>query len=160
MGHKRNPTMPPSSHHHRSSTSASPRKQGRKRSESFSDFIHPDFIARASNSGDLPAAAPAPVPKPKNAGIRKASIRSVPHLPPPYVDDKKWWSPTDPLLPTLSAVPPPLPSKEYPVSGGQQQQQQQSSVTWTPHVAMRFTARVFGRTLEAIKGGQRSREGR
>ena len=175
-GHRRTPTMPPSSsssRHHRSSTTAgSAHKQGRKRSASFSDFLPPHLIARASTSPDIPA-APA---RPRQAGARGASVRSAPPSPPPplYVDEKKaaseWWSssPTDTKvssLPTLSAVPPPLPPKDRPVSKGrhqqqkqQQQQQQQSGGTCTPHVAMRLTARVFGRTLGAGRGGQRSRE--
>ena len=171
-GHKRTPTMPPSSsrHHRSSTTSGSAHKQGRKRSASFSDFLPPHLIARASTSPDIPA----PPAKPRQAGARGASVRSAPPSPPPplYVDEKKaaseWWSsPTDTKvssLPTLSAVPPPLPPKDRPVSKGrhqqqkQQQQQQQSGGTCTPHAAMRLTARVFGRTPGAGKDSQRSRE--
>ena len=66
-------------------------------------------------------------------------------------------SPTDPLssLPTLSATPPPLPPKDYPASGAQQR----SGETCAPRVALRLTARVLGRTLGAVKGGQRSPKG-
>jgi hypothetical protein len=88
-------------------------------------------------------------------------IKSAPPTPPPYADEKKssqWWSPSDPLLPSLpSQLPPPLPPKDYPAS--MIPQQQSSGGTWSPRVAIRLTARVIGRTLGAVKGGQRSREG-
>ena len=172
-GHKRTPTMPPSAtRHHRSATTGSTHKQGRKRAASFSDFLPPHLISRASISPDIPA--PVPPAKPRHPGARGASVRSAPPSPPPppYVDEKKklseWSSsPTDAKLaslPTLPAGPPPLPPKDYPVSRSrqqqqQQQQQQQSGGTRTPHVAMRLTARVFGRTLGAGKSSQRPREG-
>jgi hypothetical protein len=54
--------------------------------------------------------------------------------------------------------PPPLPPKDYPVSNPQQQQHQ-SGGTCTPRVGVRLAARVFGRTMGAVKGGQRSPEG-
>jgi hypothetical protein len=160
-GHKRTPTMPPtSSRHHTSSTSGSTRKQGRKRSASFSDFLPPHLIAPASKSSDLSAATIA-APKPRHARARGASmIKSAPPSPPPFVDEKKsseWWSPTDPLLSSLPTLPPPLPPKDYPAS--KSPQQQQFSKTWSPRVVMRLTARVLGRTLGAVKGGERSREG-
>lgn len=164
-GHKRTPTMAPtSSRHHTSSTSGSTRKQGRKRSASFSDFLPPHLIAPASNPSGRPAAAASATlaaPKPRRAGARGGSmIKSAPPSPPPYADEKKsseWWSPTDPLLPSLpTQLPPPLPPKDYPASWNPQQQP--SGGTWSPRVAMRLTARVLGRTLGAVKGGQRSRE--
>ncbi|KAF8489347.1 hypothetical protein F5888DRAFT_1638635 [Russula emetica] len=168
IGHKRNPTMPASSRHHTISSSGSTRKQGHKRSASFSDILPPHLIARASNSSDVPTATA--TSKPRFAGARggftKSAPPSPPPPPPPYgdVDEKKrpvQWStsPTDPLssLPTLSASPPPLPPKDYPPSSAQQKQQQSSAgETFVPHVAMRLTARVLGRTLGAAKGAQRS----
>jgi len=160
MGHKRNPTMPASSRHHSSST----RKQGRNRSASFSDFVAPHLIRRAS---DDPIANPSS--RQRSEGIRGGSITSARQMsqPPPYEDEKKklaeWKSsssPTDTIssLPTLSASPPPLPPKDYPVSSAQQKMQQ-SGETCTPRVAMRLTARVLGRTFGAPKGGQRSPKG-
>jgi hypothetical protein len=162
VGHKRNPTMPVSSRHHHSSSTGSTRKQGRKRSASFSDFVPPHLIARASHPSDVPTAAP--TSKPRLAGARGGMIKSAPPSPPPppYSEKKTpavWSSsPTDPLLslPMLSSSPPPLPPKDYPASSAQQQ----SSETCAPHVAMRLTARVLGRTLGAAKGGQRSPKGR
>ncbi|KAN0124423.1 hypothetical protein V8E52_002072 [Russula decolorans] len=163
MGHKRNPTMPASSRHH--SSSGSTRKQGLKRSASFSEFVPPHLIARASNSPEVPTATA--TSKRWTAGARGGLAKSAPPSPPPppYGDEKKkpaeWLSsPTDPLssLPTLSSSPPPLPAKDYPPSSAQQKRQQ-SDETCVPHVAMRLTARVLGRTLGAAKGGQRSPKG-
>jgi hypothetical protein len=158
-GHKRNPTMPASSRHH--SSYGSTGKQGLKRSATFSEFVPPHLIARASNSSDVPAAIA--TSKSRSAGARGALTKSAPSSPPPpYGDEKKkpaeWWSsPTDPLssLPTLSSSPPPLPPKDYPASGAQQKRRQ-SDETCVPHVAMRLTGRVLGRTSGAAKGGQRS----
>ena len=161
--------MPPSSRHHRSATTGSTHKQGRKRAASFSDFLSPHLIARASTSPEVPA--PAPPAKPRYSGARGASVRSAPPSPPPppYGDEKKklseWSSsPTDTKLaslPTLSAGPPPLPPKDYPVSRSRQRQQQQqpSGGAWMPHVAMRLTARVFGRTPGAGKSSPRPDDG-
>jgi hypothetical protein len=160
--------MPASSRHH--TNSGSTRKQGLKRSASFSEFVPPHLIARASNSSDVPAAIA--TSKSRSAWARKGLTKSAPPSPPPpssppppYGDEKKkpgeWWSsPTDPLssLPTLSSSPPPLPPKDYPASGAQQKQQQPDE-TCVPHVAMRLTGRVLGRTLGAAKGGQRSPKG-
>jgi hypothetical protein len=163
-GHKRNPTMPPSSsRHHSSSNSGSTRKQSRKRSASFSDFIPPHLIARASHPSDVVAS------KPKSTGARGRTTISAPPSPPSsspvYGDEKKnpekWVSsPTDPLfsLPTLSASPPPLPPKDYPPSSVRQKEQE-SGETCVPHVAVRLTARVLGRTLGAAKSAQRSLKG-
>jgi hypothetical protein len=168
MGHKRNPTMPASSRQDRSNSSSrsgSTRKQGRKRSASFSEFVAPHLIGRASNASDVPAAAP--TSKPRSQGSRGGGlVKSAPPSPAPppygYGEEKKkraegWSSPTDPFssLPTLSAMPPPLPPKDYPASGAQQQ----SGATCVPHVAMRLTARVLGRTLGAARGGQHSPKG-
>lgn len=169
MGHKRNPTMPTSSrHHHSNSTSRSDstRKHGRKRSASFSDFLPPHLIARASNASDVPTVTPTPS-KPSSQGARGGGlIKSAPPSPPPpsygYGEEKikpaeGWSSPTDPLssLPTLSPTPPPLPPKDYPPSSPQQH----FGATCTPRVAMRFTARVLGRTLGAARDGLRSPKG-
>jgi hypothetical protein len=157
MGHKRNPTMPASSRH------SSSGKQGRKRSVSFSDILPPHLIARASNSSESEVPTATATSKPRSAGARGGFIKSPP--PPPYSDEKKrpaeWFSsPTDPLLslPTLSTSPPPLPPKDYPASSAQRKQQQ-SGETCAPHVAVRLTTRVLGRTLGAAKGGQRSPKG-
>jgi hypothetical protein len=170
MGHKRNPTMPTSSRHHHSNSSSrsdSTRKHGRKRSASFSDFLPPHLIARASNASDVPTATATPTPKPRSQGARGGGlIKSAPPSPPPpsygYGEEKikpaeGWSSPTDPLssLPTLSPTPPPLPPKDYPPSSPQQH----SGATCTPRVAMRFTARVLGRTLGAARDGLRSPKG-
>lgn len=163
-GHKRNPTMPASSRHS-SSSSSSIRKQGLKRSASFSEFVPPHLIARASNSLGVPTATA--TSKRRSSGARGRFIKSAPPSPPPppYSDEKKtpagWLSsPTDPLLslPTLSPSPPPLPPKDYTASNAQQKQQQ-SDETCVPHVAMRLTARVLGRTLGTVKAGQRSPKG-
>lgn len=151
-GHKRNPTMPASSRHH--SSSGTSRKQALKRSNSFSEFVAPHLIGRASNSPSVPTATP--TSNRRTAGARgRSTIPSSP--PPPYEDEKKkpasWSSsPTSTLseLPTLSSSPPPLPEKDYPASSPQQ-----SDETRTPHVAMRLTARVLGRA----KSGQRSPKG-
>ena len=161
MGHKRNPTMPASSRHHDStsiSSSGSTRKHSRKRSASFSDFVPPHLIARASNSSDVPTTS-----KWRPPGLIKSAPPSPP--PPSYGDEKKKpaersSSPSDPLssLPTLSGSPPPLPPKDY-RSSGAGQKQRQSGETCVPHVAMRLTARVLGRTFGAAKGGQRSPKG-
>lgn len=160
MGHKRNPTMPPSSSRHHGSTW----KQGRNRSASFSDFVAPHLIARASNSEDVGTPS-----RSKSTWGRGGSIKSTPSSPPspppPYGDEKKKpeerlsSSPTDPFssLPTLSGLPPPVPPKDYPPSNGQQRKQ--PGATCAPRVAMRLTARVLGRTLGAVKSGQRSPKG-
>jgi hypothetical protein len=163
--------MPASSwHHSRSSPSSGwTRKHGRNRSTSFSEFVPPHLIARASDSSDIPT-----VPsnsKSSSQWARGGFIKSAPPSPPPpsygfgeaKEKEKKqlaggWSSPTDPLssLPTLSATPPPLPPKgsQAPASSAQQQQSSETSV---PHAAMRLTARVLGRTLGAVKRVQRSR---
>ncbi len=164
MGHKRTPTMPASSRHHLSPSSGSTRKQSRKRSASFSEFVPPHLIARASpDSSDVSI----PLAKPRPVGARGGPIKSPPPSPPPpsYGDEKasSGWSPpsADPLLsslPTLSAKPPTLPPKDYRVSSPQQKQQE-SGETWAPHVAMRLTARVLGRTLGAAKSALRSPKG-
>lgn len=170
MGHKRNPTMPASSRHHSRSSSVSGRKYGRSRSASFSDFVAPHLIARASNSEVPTAAATATstsTSKPRTAGTRRRSTRSAPPSPPPppYGDEKQkpvepLSLPTDPLssLPTLSSLPPPLPPKDYPISSAQQNQPRFSG-TCVPRVAMRLTARVLGRTFGGAKGGQGSPKG-
>lgn len=163
MGHKRTPTMPASSRHH--SSSGSTRKRGHKRSASFSDILPPHLIARASNSSDVPTTTA--TPKPRFQGAR-GGLKSAPPSPPPppygygFGEEKgrpvkEWPSPTDALssLPTLSSTPPPLPPKDYPSSSPQQQ----SGETRVPHVAMRLTARVLGRTVGAAKGSQRSPKG-
>jgi hypothetical protein len=158
MGHKRNPTMPASSRH---SSSSSTRKQNLKRSASFSEFVPPHLIGRASNSLGVPTTTA--TSRRRSTGPRGGLSKSAPPSPPPppYVDEKKkpaerWLSPTDPLssLPTLSS-PPPLPPKDDPASSAQQQ----SGETCVPHVAMRLTARVLGRTLGTAKGSQRSVKG-
>lgn len=153
--------MPASSWNHSSSSAGSTRKHGRKRSASFTDILPPHLIARASNSSDVPT--PTAPSKPRSVGARGRTIKSAPPSPPPppYGDEKRpaeWWSsPTDPLLslPTLSTSPPPLPPKDY-LTSDAKEKEQQSGETCVPHVAMRLTARVLGRTLEAVKGGRRS----
>ena len=167
MGHKRNPTMPVSSRHHSKSSSGFTRKGSLKRSASFSDFVPPHLIARATPHS--PPELSAPVAKrPPRRTIKFKSAPPSPSPPPPaYGDEKKsanLWSPTDTdallsSLPTLSASPPPLPPKDNPVSSSQQKRQQSSGETCTPHVAMRLTARVRGRTLGAAKSGERSSKG-
>ena len=158
--------MPASSWNHSSPSTGSTRKNGRKRSASFTDILPPHLIARASNSSDVPT--PTAPSKPRSVGARGRTAKSAPPSPSPppspYGDEKKpaeWWSsPTDPLLslPTLSTSPPPLPPKDYRASGAKEKEQQ-SGETCEPHVAMRLTARVLGRTLEAVKGGRRSPKG-
>jgi hypothetical protein len=166
MGHKRNPTMPVSSRHRSRSSSGSTRKGSRKRSASFSDFVPPHLIARATT--DSPPELPAPIARtPLRGGTIK--LKSAPPSPPAYGNEKKSTSlrsPTDTdtdtllsSLPTLSASPPPLPPKDYPVSSPQQKRQQSSGETCMPHVAMRLTAHVRGRTLGAVKSGERSSKG-
>jgi hypothetical protein len=166
MGHKRNPTMPASSRQHHSNSSSrsdSTRKHSRKRSASFSDFLPPHLIARASNTSDVPTPA-FTTSKQRSQGPKGGGfVKSAPPSPSYGYGEEKtrpakgWTSPTDPLssLPTLSAKPPPLPPKDYPASGAQQQ----SGATCVPHVGMRLTARVLGRTLGAVRGGQRSPKG-
>lgn len=164
-GHKRNPTMPASSRHH--SSSGSTRKQALKRSASFSEFVPPHLIARASDSPNVPTATATATTgsKRRSAWAGGGLVKSAPPSPPPpsYSEEKpkpkpaEWSSsPTDQLLslPTLSSFPPPLPPKDYPASGAQQ-----SGETRVPHVAMRLTARVLGRTLSAAKRSARSPKG-
>jgi len=78
----------------------------------------------------------------------------------PFEDEKKYppWSPTTELvLPSLPSLPPPLPPKDFPTSADQQPRQ--AGGMSSPRVALRLTARMVGRTLEAVKGVHRSREG-
>jgi len=154
-GPKSAPATPsPLPHHHTTSTST--RKRGhRKRSASFSDFLPPHLIAPASppnSSGFRRSADPGlekdrgrrDSPPPKSAPLPRTSPPS------PFEDEKKspWsWSSGDralPQLPSLPSRPPPPPPKD---SAGS------ASGMRTPRVALRFTARMFERTLEAVKGG-------
>jgi hypothetical protein len=149
----RGSTTSPSSPHGRSSSN----RRGHKRSASFSDILPPHLIARASGKSPVDPAEPS-AKAPASAGGRPRSAL-LPSPTSPFEDEKKHppWSPTELGLPSLPSLPPPLPPKDSPVSADQQPQQ--AGGMSSPRVALRLTARMVGRTLEAVKGVHRSREG-
>ncbi|KAI9461043.1 hypothetical protein F5148DRAFT_1286755 [Russula earlei] len=159
-------------------------KRGHGRTASFSDILPPHLIARASNSAPLPpppSSAPIGRRSPTEKGERRGDPPKWTPLPSSspspiapssssFEDEKKlprWgskasssssWSPTGTtgeLLSGLPLLPPPPPSKDP-----RPPDQLSSGGVLSPRVALRFTARMIGRTLEAVKGrGNRRYEG-
>jgi len=161
-GHKSASTTPV----HRSSTTV--RKHGHghgghKRSASFSDLLPPHLITSASKSQNSPPPPPKPTSYARGRGAPAVpaleykaplpqSSRSHSHSPPPppYEDEKKslWWSASaDALLPSLPPAPPPKDISPVSPGGGGNGGAR----------ASRLALRVLGRTLDAVKGGHRSR---
>jgi hypothetical protein len=162
-GDEGGPPSPPPSSLRRSVTSA--RKA--KRSASFSDILPAHLIASASSP---PNSTPPPLslfPKSVAYARGRGGLKSAPPLSPsrspsPFEDEKKspFWSPTDDL-PELPPVPPPKTSSPASFSEKEDQHMhKRHDASGGAHLtALRVTTRMLGRTLDAVKGGRRSREG-